>query len=61
MQKNLRGPKATSSNRNQLVGKVAGVRVSGSGGLFKVSEYIIRGLTTFTGSNPLYVVDELYL
>jgi len=45
---------------NQLVGKVAGVRVSGSGGAFTGSSIIIRGFTTFTGSNqPLYVVDGL--
>jgi TonB-linked SusC/RagA family outer membrane protein len=43
---------------NQLAGKVAGLRVSGSGGAFTGSSVIIRGLTTFTGSNqPLYVVD----
>ncbi|MEY3500554.1 MAG: hypothetical protein RL308_2223 [Bacteroidota bacterium] len=43
---------------NQLVAKVAGVRVTGSGGAFSGSSVIIRGLTTFTGSNqPLYVVD----
>ena len=43
---------------NQLAGKVAGVQVSGSGGAFTGSSVIIRGFTTFTGSNqPLYVVD----
>lgn len=43
---------------NQLVGKVPGVRVSGSGGAFTGSSVIIRGFTTFTGSNqPLYVID----
>lgn len=43
---------------NQLAGKVAGLRVSGSGGAFTGSSVIIRGFTTFTGSNqPLYVVD----
>ncbi|WGQ07900.1 SusC/RagA family TonB-linked outer membrane protein [Pedobacter gandavensis] len=43
---------------NELVGKVPGVRASGSGGAFTGSGVIIRGMTTFTGSNqPLYVVD----
>lgn len=43
---------------NQLAGKVAGVQVNGSGGAFTGSSVIIRGFTTFTGSNqPLYVVD----
>ncbi len=43
---------------NQIAGKVAGLRVSGSGGAFTGSSIIIRGFTTFTGSNqPLYVVD----
>jgi TonB-linked SusC/RagA family outer membrane protein len=49
--------KATNVS-NQLSGKIPGVRVSGSGGAFTGSGIIIRGLTTFTGSNqPLYVVD----
>lgn len=50
---------AKSTNvTNQLAGKVAGLRVSGSGGAFTGSSVIIRGFTTFTGSNqPLYVVD----
>ncbi|WP_222535213.1 SusC/RagA family TonB-linked outer membrane protein [Pedobacter polysacchareus] len=43
---------------NELVAKVPGVRASGSGGAFTGSGVIIRGMTTFTGSNqPLYVVD----
>lgn len=43
---------------NQLAGKIAGVRVSGSGGAFTSSSVIMRGMTTFTNSNqPLYVVD----
>lgn len=43
---------------NSLVGKVAGVQVSGTGGGFSSSSIIIRGFTTFTGSNqPLLVVD----
>ncbi|MDI6047913.1 SusC/RagA family TonB-linked outer membrane protein [Flavobacterium yafengii] len=55
--KELTAAKATNVT-NQLVGKVAGVRVTGSGGAFTGSSIIIRGLTTFTGSNqPLYVVD----
>ncbi|WP_264525252.1 SusC/RagA family TonB-linked outer membrane protein [Flavobacterium sp. N502536] len=55
--KDLTAAKA-SNITNQLVGKIAGVRVTGSGGAFSGSSVIIRGLTTFTGSNqPLYVVD----
>ncbi|OWP79455.1 SusC/RagA family TonB-linked outer membrane protein [Flavobacterium oreochromis] len=50
---------AKSTNiTNQIGGKIAGLRVSGSGGSFTGSSVIIRGFTTFTGSNqPLYVVD----
>ena len=55
--KELTAARATNVT-NQIVGKVAGVRVTGSGGAFTGSSVIIRGLTTFTGSNqPLYVVD----
>lgn len=47
-----------SNLTNALGGKVAGVMVSGSGGAFTSSNVIIRGFTTFTGSNqPLYVID----
>lgn len=43
---------------NALAAKAPGVRVSGSGGSFTGSSIIIRGFTTFTGSNqPLFVVD----
>ncbi|MEO6071220.1 MAG: SusC/RagA family TonB-linked outer membrane protein [Chitinophagaceae bacterium] len=43
---------------NALVGKVAGLRVSGSGGSFTGSSILIRGNTSVTGSSqPLYVVD----
>ena len=43
---------------NALAGKIAGVQISGSGGGFTSSSVIIRGFSTFTGSNqPLYVVD----
>jgi len=43
---------------NGLAGKVAGVRVQGSGGSFTGSSILIRGYTTFTGSNqPLWVID----
>ncbi|HRI58704.1 MAG TPA: SusC/RagA family TonB-linked outer membrane protein [Saprospiraceae bacterium] len=43
---------------NALAGKAPGVRVSGTGGSFTGSSIIIRGYTTFTGSNqPLWVVD----
>ena len=45
---------------NGLTAKVPGVRVNGSGGAFTGSSVIIRGFTTFTGSNqPLYVVDGI--
>ncbi|MBK8518937.1 MAG: SusC/RagA family TonB-linked outer membrane protein [Saprospiraceae bacterium] len=50
----------TTNVTNALVGKVAGVRVSGSGGSFTGSGIIVRGFTTFLGSNqPLYVVDGI--
>jgi TonB-linked SusC/RagA family outer membrane protein len=43
---------------NALAAKVPGVRVNGAGGAFTGSSVIIRGFTTFTGSNqPLYVID----
>ena len=43
---------------NALAGKVPGVRISGSGGAFTGSSIVIRGFTTFTGSNqPLFVID----
>jgi TonB-linked SusC/RagA family outer membrane protein len=45
---------------NSLAGKLPGVRVSGSGGSFTGSSIIIRGFTTFTGSNqPLFVIDGI--
>ena len=48
----------TTNITNALAAKVPGVRVSGSGGSFTGSSIIIRGFTTFTGSNqPLFVVD----
>ena len=47
---------------NALTGKVAGIRVNGSGGSFSGSSIIIRGYNTFTGSNqPLIVVDGIAL
>ena len=43
---------------NAFVGKVAGVRVQGSGGSFTGGNVLIRGNTSVTGlSAPLYVVD----
>jgi len=43
---------------NAIVGKVAGVRVQGSGGSFTGGNVLIRGNTSVTGlSSPLYVVD----
>lgn len=48
----------TTNVTNALAGKVPGVRVSGSGGSFTGSSILIRGYTTFTGSNqPLFVID----
>ncbi|HYC39945.1 MAG TPA: SusC/RagA family TonB-linked outer membrane protein [Chitinophagaceae bacterium] len=48
----------TTNITNALSGKIPGVRVQGSGGSFSGSSIIIRGFTTFTGSNqPLFVVD----
>lgn len=45
---------------NSLVGKVAGIRTTGSGGSFTGSSIIVRGFTTFLGSNqPLFVVDGI--
>lgn len=45
---------------NALTAKIPGVQVSGSGGAFTGSSVIIRGFTTFTGSNqPLYVIDGI--
>jgi TonB-linked SusC/RagA family outer membrane protein len=50
----------TNNITNALEAKVAGVQVNGSGGAFTGSSVIIRGFTTFTGSNqPLYVVDGI--
>ncbi len=48
----------TTNITNALTAKVAGLRVSGAGGSFSSSSIIIRGFTSFTGSNqPLFVVD----
>ena len=48
----------TTNVTNALAGKVPGVRISGAGGAFTGSSIIIRGITTFTGSNqPLFVID----
>jgi TonB-linked SusC/RagA family outer membrane protein len=50
----------TTNITNALNGKIAGVRIQGSGGSFTGSSIIIRGYTTFTGSNqPLFVVDGI--
>jgi TonB-linked SusC/RagA family outer membrane protein len=50
----------TTNVTNALAAKVAGVRISGSGGSFTGSSIIIRGFTSFTGSNqPLFVVDGI--
>jgi TonB-linked SusC/RagA family outer membrane protein len=50
----------TTNVTNALGGKIPGVKISGSGGSFTGSSIIIRGFTTFTGSNqPLFVVDGI--
>jgi|CXWL01.1.fsa_nt_gi TonB-linked SusC/RagA family outer membrane protein len=50
----------TTNITNALASKVPGVRVSGSGGSFTSSSILIRGFTTFTGSNqPLFVIDGI--
>ena len=50
----------TTNVTNALSGKIPGVRISGSGGSFTGSSIVIRGFTTFTGSNqPLFVVDGI--
>ncbi len=50
----------TTNITNAIGAKIPGVRVSGSGGSFTGSSILIRGFTTFTGSNqPLFVVDGI--
>ena len=50
----------TTNVTNALAGKIPGVKISGSGGAFTGSSIIIRGVTTFTGSNqPLFVIDGI--
>lgn len=50
----------TTNITNSLAAKVPGVRVQGSGGSFTSSSILIRGFTTFSGSNqPLFVVDGI--
>ncbi len=50
----------TTNITNSLAAKVPGVRVSGSGGSFTSSSILIRGFTTFSGSNqPLFVIDGI--
>lgn len=50
----------TTNITNSLAAKIPGVRVSGAGGSFSSSSILIRGYTTFTGSNqPLFVIDGI--
>jgi TonB-linked SusC/RagA family outer membrane protein len=50
----------TTNLTNALASKIPGVRTQGSGGSFSSSSILIRGFTTFTGSNqPLFVVDGI--
>ena len=60
----LSGTELTQSHQtnitNSLASKIPGVRINGSGGSFTGSSILIRGFTTFTGSNqPLFVVDGI--
>lgn len=50
----------TTNITNALASKIPGVRTQGSGGSFSSASILIRGFTTFTGSNqPLFVVDGI--
>lgn len=50
----------TTNVTNAIAAKVAGVRVSGAGGSFSSSSIIVRGYTSFTGSNqPLFIIDGI--
>lgn len=50
----------TTNISNAIASKVPGVRIAGAGGSFTGSSILIRGFTTFTGSNqPLFVVDGI--
>jgi hypothetical protein len=50
----------TTNMTNALAGKVPEVRTSRAGCAFTGSSIIIRGFTTFTGSNqPLFVIDGI--
>lgn len=50
----------TTNITNSLAAKVPGVRISGNGGSFSSASILIRGFTTFTGTNqPLFVVDGI--
>lgn len=44
---------------NGLTGKVAGLNVSSSGGTGSSEKVIIRGISSFTSNQPLYVVDGI--
>jgi TonB-linked SusC/RagA family outer membrane protein len=44
---------------NGLTGKVAGLNISSSGGTGTSEKVIIRGITSFTNNQPLYVVDGI--
>ncbi len=50
----------TTNITNALASKIPGVRTSGSGGSFSSSSIMIRGFTTFQGTNqPLFVIDGI--
>ncbi len=50
----------TTNITNALASKIPGVRTQGSGGSFSSSSILIRGFTTFQGTNqPLFVVDGI--
>jgi len=44
---------------NGLTGKVAGLNISSSGGTGTSEKVIIRGITSFSNNQPLYIVDGI--
>ncbi|MGL4484037.1 MAG: TonB-dependent receptor plug domain-containing protein, partial [Anaerovoracaceae bacterium] len=48
---------AASSAMSGLTGKVAGVNISSAGGAGTSQKVIIRGISSFSNNQPLYVVD----
>ncbi len=48
-----------TSVTNGLTGKVAGLNISNSGGTGTSEKVIIRGITSFSNNQPLYIVDGI--